>query len=185
MEFGGACDGILVSMQIAASRCDDGIEIVDCVEVFVDDRLVDERPEVFGGLQFGAVGGLVDRRDAVRKAEIFRAVPAGIVELQHDDAVAPGAGRAREGFEQLGKERLVDAVRQIPDGFSGRRRDKGGDVKPFVTVMAERDRTLADRRPDAPMDRFQADPMLVHRPDLHRLVGMLGGFLRGRLGEFF
>jgi hypothetical protein len=39
--------------------------------------------------------------------------------------------------------------------------------------------------PDAPMDRLQADPMLVHRPDFHHLIGMLVGLLRERVGEFF
>jgi hypothetical protein len=31
-------------------------------------------------------------------------MPAGIVELKHDDEVASGAGVACEGFEQLGEE---------------------------------------------------------------------------------
>jgi hypothetical protein len=31
-------------------------------------------------------------------------------------------------------------------------------------MMAERDRALADWRPDAPMDRLQAEAMLIRRP---------------------
>jgi hypothetical protein len=41
-------------------------------------------------------------------------VPTGIVEAEHNDEVAPGTGFLRERFEQFGKERLVDPVRQIP-----------------------------------------------------------------------
>jgi hypothetical protein len=52
-------------------------------------------------------------------------------------------------------------------------------------MVAERDRTLADRCPDPPMDRLQADPMFVHRPDFHRLVGMRASFLRDRVGKLF
>jgi hypothetical protein len=51
--------------------------------------------------------------------------------------------------------------------------------------MAERDRPLADGRPDAAMDRLQAEPMFIHRPDLDRLVGMLVGFFGERVGEVF
>jgi hypothetical protein len=112
-------------------------------------------------------------------------MPTGVVELENDDAVAPGAGLAREGFEQLGKERLVEPVRQIPDRLSARGCDEGGDVEPFVTVVTERERPLADRRPDAAMDRLQAEPMLIRGPDLDRLVRMLLGFFGDYVGEFF
>jgi broad specificity phosphatase PhoE len=36
--------------------------------------------------------------------------------------------------------------------------------------MAKRDRPLADGCPDLAMDRLQAEPMLIRRPDLDRLV---------------
>jgi hypothetical protein len=172
-------------MERAASLCDGSVEIVDGVEMFIDKRLVDERPEVFGGLELWTVGRLVDEPDAVGNREVLRAVPTGIVEGENNDAVAPGAGLAREDFEQLGKEWLVDAVRQIPEGFSARRRDEGGNVEPFIAVMAERDRALADGRPDPAMDRLQAEPMLIRRPDLDRLVGMLGGLFGERVGKVF
>ncbi len=44
---------------------------------------------------------------------------------------------------------------------------------------------LADRRPDAAMDRLQPEAMLVRRPDLDRLARMFGGFLSKGLGELF
>lgn len=140
---------------------------------------------MLGRLEFRAVGWLIDEPDAVWDGQIFRAMPAGIVELEHNDAVAPGAGLARKGFEQLYKERFVDAVRQIPDGLSARRRDEGGDVEPFIAVMTERNRPLADRRPDPAADWLQADPVLIRCPDLDRLIGMLRGFFGRRAGELF
>ena len=39
--------------------------------MLVDERLVDERPEVFGRLQFRGVGWLVDEPDAVSYANAF------------------------------------------------------------------------------------------------------------------
>ena len=98
-------------MERAASLCDGSVEIVDGVEMFIDKRLVDERPEVFGGLELWTVGRLVDEPDAVGNREVLRAVPTGIVEGENNDALAPGACLPREGFEQFGKERFVDAVR--------------------------------------------------------------------------
>lgn len=185
MEIGGLGDGALVLEKHTASLCDSGIQIVDCVEVFVDERLINQRPKVLGGLEFRAVGRLIDQAQAVGNGQVFRPVPASVVEGEDDDALASGAGRAREGLEQFGKERLVDAVGEVPDGLSARRRDESGDVKPFVAVMAERDRPLADGSPDAAMDRLQAEPMLIRRPYLDRLVGMLLGFLREGVSQLF
>ena len=185
MEFGGASDGVLVSLQRATSLCDRGVEIVDGCEMSIDERLVDEGPKVLCRLQLRAVGGLEDQPDAVGNGEVFRTVPAGLVEYDNDDALAAGTGLPCEGFEQFGKERLVDAVREIPDGFSARRRDEGGDVEPFVAVMAECDRSLAEWCPDPSLDRFQADPMLIRRPELDRLAGMLVGFFGNRVRQAF
>ena len=140
---------------------------------------------MLGGLEFGTIGGLIDEPDAVWDGQIFRAMPTSIVELEDDDAITSGAGLAREGFEQLYKERFVDAVRQIPDGLAARRRDEGGDVEPFIAVMTERHRPLADRRPDPAADWLQADPVLIRCPDLDRLIWMLGGFFGRRAGELF
>lgn len=154
MEFGGGCDSVLIVMQIAASLGNGGIEIVDGVEVFVDKRLIYEGPKVLGRLEFWAVGGLVNQPDSIRNGKVFRAVPAGVVEDQDNDAVASGAGLLRQGFEQLDKEWLVDSIGDEPDSLSAHRRHEGGDIKPFAAVMAERGWPLADGRPDAPMNRF-------------------------------
>lgn len=78
-------------MQSAASLGDGGVDIVDGIEVSVGEGFVDERPKMLGRLQFRGARGLIDEPDAVRNREVFRRVPAGIVELQHDDAVAAGA----------------------------------------------------------------------------------------------
>src|SRR5205807_6471561 len=97
----------------------------------------------------------------------------------------PSAGLACEGTEQFGKERLVDAVREVPHGLPAPRRHERGEVKPFVAMMAECDRSLANRRPDASMDRLQTEPMLIRRPYFNRLVGMLRGFFGERVRELF
>jgi hypothetical protein len=90
---GGACEissssrsiGLAASASIrsgAASFGKDGIELVDGLEVAIDDRLVDERPEVLGGLQLGGcrtagrpAGCLRGRRGRARSASRLRRAP--------------------------------------------------------------------------------------------------------------
>jgi hypothetical protein len=92
---------------------------------------------------------------------------------------------ACEGFEQLGEEGFVDAVRQEPDGLAARRSNEGGDIEPFVAMMDERDRPLADRRPDTAMDRLQPQALLVRRPDLDRLARCLAASSARVSARFF
>ncbi len=82
MEAGLPGDQAAILMEMAASGADDGVDIVDGVEVFFGEGFVDQRPKMFGGLQFRGVGGLVDQPDAVGNGEVLRAVPTGIGELQ-------------------------------------------------------------------------------------------------------
>jgi hypothetical protein len=62
---------------IAASR------LFDRFEVFVGERLVNERPEMFSGLKFRGARRLVDESDPIRNRQVFGSVPAGIIELKH------------------------------------------------------------------------------------------------------
>lgn len=185
MEVGVRGDQLLILMETAAALTEDGVKVVDGVEVIVGDRLVDEGPEALGRLQFRRIGRQIDKSDARRHVEARFGVPSGIVEHEDDDALASGAGFAREGCEQLLEERLVDAVGQIPDGLPARRRNEGGDVEPLVAMVAKRDRSLADGSPDPATDRLQAEPMLVGRPHLDRLVRMPLGLFGERVGEVF
>src|SRR4051794_354636 len=60
--------------------------------------------------------------------------------------------------------------------------DEGGDVQPLVTVVAEGDGPLPLGGPHASDDRLQADAVLVGRPDLDRLVRVLGPLLGNNPG---
>ena len=45
--------------------------------------------------------------------------------------------------------------------------DKADEVAPLEAVLDGGNRTLANRRPDPPEQRFEADPMFIGRPQLH------------------
>jgi hypothetical protein len=92
----------------------------------------------------------VDEPDPAGNHETRLGMPARIVEDEKDYAPNTCAGLLREGVEKRLEERLGDAVRDIPEGLAGRRRDEGGDVEPFVAVMPGGQRALSSRRPDAP-----------------------------------
>ena len=168
MKAGVGGDEAMILGEVSTSPVEDGVEIVDAGEVAVGDRLVDQRPEVLGRLQFGRIGWQVNEPDAVRHREIGFGVPAGAVEDEHDAALAPGANRVGEARKQPFEEGLVDAVREIPDGLAADRLHEGRDIEPLIAVVTERDRPLADRRPDAALDRFQTEPMFIRRPDFDR-----------------
>src|SRR6516164_444100 len=129
-------------------------EVLDGGDVLVDDRLVDERPQGFGRLQLRSVGRQINEPNAIGDFQIGCAMPSGIVEHEQNDASNAGLGFACEGFEQRLEERLRHAVGKVPEGFAGGRRCESRDVKPVETMMAMRDRTLADGRPHTSRDRL-------------------------------
>lgn len=183
MEGRSSADGWTV--EPAASLGDDLVEFGERIEIFIDDRFIDERPKAFRWLQLGTVGGQEDELDAVWNVQPDGTVPPGIVEDEDDDAVAPGADLIGELGEHRLEEGLVHRVRQIPDGFAAGGLDEGGQMKPLEAMMAKGDGTFADRRPDAAVDRLQSKPVLVRRPDFDRLVGMLRAGFRDRVGDVF
>jgi hypothetical protein len=80
-------------------------------------------PEGLGRLKLGGVGWQVNEADALGHGE-RRGVPAGAVEHEDDDPVAPCAGLAGEEREGVLEELLVDAGREIPEALAG-----GGETK--------------------------------------------------------
>ena len=180
------CPGFeLIAIQDATALGDDVLKIGKGREMPVGKRLIQNRPEVLGGLKLGGVWGQVDGPDPVRHGQVGRGVPAGVVELKHDDAIPSRPSLAGKQGQQRGKERLGHPVRYVPEGLAGDRLHEGGDVQPLIAVMAKRDGPLAFGRPDPAQDRLQPDAVLVRGPDLNRLVRVLGPRLGDGLFQLF
>lgn len=96
MEEGVGAEYVGVGFEVAAALFDAGSDHGHLVEVTVDDGLVDEAPEVLGGLEFGGVGRQVDEPQAVGHPQSRFGVPSGTVEEQDDRALAAGTGFLRE-----------------------------------------------------------------------------------------
>ena len=147
METGLALDEVAVVGEGDASFGDHGVEVGERIEVPVDDGFVHVDPEGLGGLQLGGVCREVDETDALGHDKTGRAVPAGVVEPEEDDAVSPGAGFPGEEREHVLEVALGDAGGDIPKALAGGGRDEGGDVEPLEAMVAAGDRALAAWRP--------------------------------------
>jgi hypothetical protein len=70
----------------------------------VGDRLVDQGPQPLGRLQLRAIRRQERQCDPVRDGQVLGAVPAGVVQHEHDVALAAGAGllgeAGKQGLEQ-------------------------------------------------------------------------------------
>ena len=185
MEEGIVADCVLLLSEGHATITDRVVQAFDSGKAAVGERFVDEGPKMFGRLQLGTVSGLKHEADAVGNGKILGPVPAGIVELEHDALVGSGADRlgkiGEDEFEQL----LADGVGDVPHRPAGCRLDKPRHIEPFETMMAKRDRPLADRCPHPAHDRLQANAVFIARPQFDAGVRMFTPLLVNRGFEFF
>src|SRR5215207_2870217 len=175
----------LIAVEDPATVCDRAFQIGQGLKVLVREWLIQNGPEVLGGLKLGRVRGQVGEPEALRHNQVRRGVPAGAVEPKHDDAIPSRPSLTGKQRQQRGKEWLRDAVRDVPEHLAGDRLHEGGHIKPLVPMVAERDRPLTLGRPHPPDDRLQADAVLIRGPDLNRFVRVLCGFLRDHRGQLF
>ena len=150
MEQGAVADRIWLLHEGDAAIANRLVEVLDGLETTIGERFVDEHPKMLGRLQFGAVGGLKDEVNSIGDSQVLRAMPAGIVELQHDTLVGSGADQLGKVGENEFEHLLADGVGDVPHRLASLGLDEPCHIKPFETMMTERDRPLADRRPHAP-----------------------------------
>src|SRR5215218_6142032 len=113
------CAGFeLIAIENAAARGHDSLEISKRPEVLVRERLTQDGPEVFSRLKLGGVAGQVDQPEALGHDQVRCSVPAGVVEPEHDDPLAPRSSLAGKQRQKRGEERLGDPVRYVPEGLA-------------------------------------------------------------------
>src|SRR5215204_6780503 len=96
-----------------ATVCNGSLEISKGREGAIGEGLIQDGPEVLGGLKLGGVAGQVDQPEALGHDQVRCGVPAGVVELESDEALAPRSSLARKQRQQRGEERLRDPVRYV------------------------------------------------------------------------
>src|SRR3954452_11282701 len=175
----------LIAIENATALGDDVLEISKGLEVLVGERLIQNGPEVLGGLKLGGVWGQVDQPDPLRNSQVRLSVPTGAVEPEDDDAILSRPSLTGKQRQQRGKEWLRDPVRDVPEYLAGDRLHEGGHIEPLVAVVTERDGALTVGRPHPAQDRLQPEAVLVGGPDLNRLVRVLRSFLGDGLLQLF
>jgi hypothetical protein len=101
-------------------------------------------------------------------------MPPSPVEDQ-DDLLGGGRPRLTSKGGEFGlEEGNTDAGRQMKEGATRRGMHEAHEVPPGVAVLDRRNRALANGRPDASQERFEANPVLVCRPQLDCSVGKCG-----------
>src|SRR3954453_3756411 len=162
------CAGFeLITIENATALGDDLLEIGKGREVLVGEWLVEEGPEVLGGLKLGGGWGQGGQPEPPRKSQVRLSVPTAPVEPEDDDAILSRPSLTGKQRQQRGKERLRDPVRYIPEYLAGDRLHEGGHIEPLVAVVTERDGPLTVRRPHPAQDRLQPEAVLVGGPDLN------------------
>lgn len=168
--------------------CKQGVlELVDGGEDASGERVVGERPEPFGGLQFGTVGGQEDEMHADGDREIRRRMPAGLVEHEHDRLAGSRTNRLGECAEREAGRGRIDARQDEPVGLAGRRPDPAVEPGPLVAGVDRYARRTPLGAPDPAQDGLESDAMLILRPDFDARARMgaldLGYLLAQLLGK--
>jgi hypothetical protein len=142
------------------------LQVRDGGEVAVGQRGVGEPPQVLGRVELGRVGRQEEQMEMLGHLELGAGMPARAVQDEHDLFARPSAHRLGEG-RQLSREQFdAHARRQIPDGAAGGGVDEARQIAPLVAMVDRGQRALAGEGPDALPDRFQANAVLVSRPEL-------------------
>jgi hypothetical protein len=168
IEKGMCFDLIRVVSEDTATLGKNLIEFLQGLEVLIDDGLVRQRPQAFGGLDLWRIRRQEHQFNALRNHQILGDVPACTVEYQDDVLVGTGADLGGERRQERTEQRGVDAVGDEPHDLARGWPDEAVQIEPLVAVMAAGGRTAAARRPDLAQDRFQSEAVFVERPDLDR-----------------
>ena len=167
-EEGMCFDLIRVVSEDTATLGKNLIEFLQGLEVFIDDGLIRQRPQAFGGLDLWRVRWQEHQLNAFRNHQILGDMPARAVEHQNDALVGAGAGLGGERRQERAEQRGVDAVGDEPHDLTGGRPDEAVQIEPLVAVMAAGGRAAPTWRPDFAQDRFQSEAVFIECPDLDR-----------------
>jgi len=168
IEEGVCFDLIGVVGEDTATLGKNLIEFLQRIEVFIDDGLVRQRPQAFGGLDLWRVRWQEHQFNAFRNFQILGDMPARAVEHQDDVLVGAGARLGGERRQERAEQRGVDAIGDEPHDLARGGPDEAVQIKPLVAVMAAGGWTAATWRPDLAQDRFQSEAVFIERPDFDR-----------------
>src|SRR3954454_5321989 len=101
----------LIAVEDPATVCDRAFQIGEGRKVAVRERLIQNGPEVLGGLELGGVRGQGGEPETPRPAHVRCGVPAAAVEPEHADAIPSPPGFSGKQRQLSGEEWLGDSLR--------------------------------------------------------------------------
>jgi hypothetical protein len=168
LEQRGGAHEITVGLQSDTALRLGVLQLVDGGEMPIHQHSIGEGPEMFGWLQFWRIGWEEEQMEVVWHAQALGAVPARAI--QHEDNLLAGTrtNGLGKGSEFGFKEGHAHRRRRMKDCATGSGMDKADEIAPFVAMLDWGEWTLVVQSPDFAQDRFQANAMLVHGPQLDR-----------------
>jgi hypothetical protein len=135
-------------------------------EPLVRERLVGERPEVFGRLELRGIRGQDQEVNALRDHHLRAGVPARPIEHQEEVLLRSCPDVTGERGQDETERLRRDGGKQPPLCLPGGGTDKATDVEPLVALLHGGNRPLPNWCPDAPDQGQEADAVFVGRPEL-------------------
>ena len=183
MKEGGAAEHGGLALEGVAAGSKGVFERGERGEMLVDQGIVGELPEVFGGLELRGIRRQVDQMNPLRDLHQRTDVIPRLIEHE-DDAPgrtrAHGTGKRRERHAHDGG---VEGRGELPLAAPRGRMHKGEQIEPLEAVLHPGEGPLSATRPDWAQERLEPESMLVAGPDL-KVSGWIGClYLRYLLAE--
>ena len=172
VEARGRTDAVGLSLECGTVRHLGVLELLDAGEMPVDEDVVGQRPEVFGGLEFGRIRRQEQQMDVLGHAQPDAGMPPCAVEYEDDLLLGAGTHRASKRVEFDLEEWDTHRRGQVEDGAPRTGMDKPHEIAPREAVTDDGSRPLSPQRPDAAQHWLEANAVLVGGPELDLRLGM-------------
>lgn len=173
-EARGGADEITAVLQGDTAPSLRVLQVVEISEMTIDQHRVGQLPEVLGGLQLRGIGRQKEQVDLLGHTQSDARVPAGLVEHEHDLLVGARSRLLSEGGQLDLKELNAHGGGEVEAGAAGGGMHNTDEPAPGEAVLDEGMRARTGRRPDPASERFEADAMVIGRPQFHRGLGKRG-----------
>ena len=97
------------------------VEVFDGCDVLVNDRLVNERPKSFGGLQLGTIGRQINEANTIGDFEIGRPMPPALSSTSKMMRLKPASASRAKVSSKASKNSFDTPLETIPEGLAGGR----------------------------------------------------------------
>jgi hypothetical protein len=143
-------------------------ELVDGGKVAIHQDGIGQGPEVLGRLQFRGIRWQEQEMDVLGHAQTLRLVPARAIQDEHDLLGGARSHALCKGHQLRFEEGDAHRGGQMKHRTPGGGMHEAHEIAPLIAVLDGRKGPLSVKTPDFVQDRFQADAMLIDRPELDR-----------------